>query len=115
VLHLHGDVRDPEAMLLPGERPEEVYREDAANAKITSAYFQAMNVLNYARRVYVVGLSLSPLDAALGAAMGMGLIGNKQAGEVVIVNRSGSKTAKIANQVRTVVPETWSIREMPLE
>ncbi len=61
-------------MLLPGERPEELYRDEDPNARITSAYWQAMNVFKYARRIYIVGLSLSPLDAALGVALGMGLI-----------------------------------------
>jgi hypothetical protein len=115
VHHLHGDIRDPAAMLLPGESPEELCREAIDNAKLTKAYFTAMGVLKRARRVYVAGLSLSPLDAALGVVLGVGLLGNPNPGEIIIVNKNKAETERIAGQVRIVVSAAWSLREMPLE
>jgi hypothetical protein len=112
VRHLHGDIRNPQSMLLPGERPEELYRDEGGNAMITAAYWEAMNIFNYARRVYIVGLSLTPLDAALGVALGMGLVGNKSPGEIIVVNRDRRETARISRQVRMVAPPAWSFREM---
>jgi hypothetical protein len=112
VLHLHGDIRDPQGMLLPGERPEELYREEVPNARITSAYWQAMNAFKYARRIYIAGLSLSPLDAALGVALGMGLVSNEQPGEIVVVNRTCEEASRINREVRMIAPPAWSIREI---
>jgi len=66
VVHLHGDIRKPTGMLLPGERLEELFREEADNATITHAYWTASLMFERARRIYVAGLSLSLLDAAVG-------------------------------------------------
>jgi hypothetical protein len=113
VLHLHGDIRNPDGMLLPGERPEEVYRDEGSNSNITSAYWKAINIFNYARRIYIAGLSLSPLDAALGVILGMGLAGNRLPGEIIVVNRNREETTRITNQVRMMIaPSTWTLREM---
>lgn len=111
VLHVHGDIRDPEGMLLPGEGPEELYRGEVPNARITSAYWQAMNIFKYARRIYVAGLSLSPLDAALGVALGIGLLRNEHPGEIVVVNRA-EDARRICRQFRLIAPPAWSVREI---
>lgn len=72
VLHLHGDISKPSTMLLPGERPEELHRDDEDNAHITEGYWRAMNIFGFARRIYIAGLSLSALDAPLGVHSGWG-------------------------------------------
>ena len=114
VLHLHGDIREPQGMLLPGERPEELYRDEVPNARITSAYFQAINAFRYARKIYIAGLSLSPLDAALGVALGMGVVGNEHPGEIIVVNRTIEEASRINRQVRLIAPPAWKIRDLVL-
>jgi hypothetical protein len=111
VLHLHGSISDPSGMLLPGERPEELYRDEPDNGQITNSYWRAINIFGFARRIYIVGLSLSPLDAALGVILGMGLASAKEPGEIVVVNRA-EDMPRIVRQVRMVAPKGWTIREM---
>jgi len=42
IVHLHGDISEPSGMLLPGERPEELFRNADDTARITNAYWRAM-------------------------------------------------------------------------
>jgi hypothetical protein len=107
VVHLHGDIRKPTGMLLPGERPEERFRQDADNAGITHAYWTASLMFDHARRIYVAGLSLSLLDAALGTLLGMGC-SKRQPGEIFVVNLPGD-SERIARKVQLLVPSGWKI------
>ena len=113
IVHLHGDISEPTGMLLPGERPEELFRTAEGNVRITDACWRAMIIFGFARRVYVVGLSLSPVDAAPGVALGMGLKSAQQPGEIVVVNRK-CEMGRIVRQIRMLAPEGWRIREMPV-
>jgi len=113
IVHLHGDISEPNGMLLPGERPEELFRNAEDNARITNAYWRAMIIFSFARRVYAVGLSLSPLDAALGVALGLGLKSARQPGEIVVVNRKADMD-RIVRQIRMLAPDGWRIRQMPV-
>ena len=72
----------------------------------------------YANRVYVVGLSLSRPDAALGAALNEGLqvwirkASKEASGEVVVVNLQ-EDMERITGQVRMLIPDRWSVRPLP--
>jgi len=97
-------------MLLPGERPEELFRGDAGNVGISHSYWTASLMFGIARRIYVAGLSLSVLDAALGTLLGMGCTPQKP-GEIVIVNLR-DHSDRIRRQLELLLPSSWTIREL---
>lgn len=107
VIHLHGDIRRPSGMLLPGERLEEAFRDDTDNAAITDAYWRATLLFGRARRIYVAGLSLSLLDAALGTLLGMAC-SKKKPGKILVVNLPGD-SERIARKIQLLVPAEWEI------
>ncbi len=109
VLHVHGSIDCPDHLLLPGERPEEPHRLPEENAAISRAYWRAISAIGAAENVCIAGLSLSPLDAALGIVIGMGLRRNgAAAGKLVILSRD-EDAARIERQLRPFVPQGWSI------
>ena len=108
VVHLHGDIRKPSGMLLPGERLEERFREDSDNAAITHAYWTASLMFERARRIYVVGLSLSLLDAALGTLLGMGC-SKRVPGQIFVVNLPGDRSRSRAKFNYSFLPSGKSL------
>jgi hypothetical protein len=117
VLHVHGSIERPSTMLLPGEVLNEPHRDGADNKYLKNTYVDAMGHFAYAKRVYVVGLGLSPSDAALGAALGEGLqvwtrnAGKEAFGEVVVVNLQ-KDMERITGQVRMLIPDRWKVRPL---
>jgi|SRR5438132_2152747 len=118
VLHVHGSIERPSTMLLPGEVLNEPHRDGADKKYLKNTYVDAMGHFAYANRVYVVGLSLSRPDAALGAALNEGLqvwirkASKEASGEVVVVNLQ-EDMERITGQVRMLIPDRWSVRPLP--
>jgi len=117
VLHVHGSIKRPSAMLLPGEVLNEPHRALADNKYLNNTYVDAMGHFAYAKRVYLVGLGLSAPDAALGAALNEGLqvwirkAGKDASGEVVVVNLQ-KEMKRITGQVCMLIPDRWRVRRL---
>ncbi len=108
VVHLHGHVDEPKWMLLPSELPEEPYRSPAEVAQMAK-YQRRWAFFNAAKRIVVYGLSLSPLDASVAHALGMGLDEPKSgsAGEIIVMNCGKEETARVAKRVRMTCLPKW--------
>ena len=119
VRHLHGSIAKPSTMLLPGEVLNEPHRDNTDNEFLRDTYTDAMGHFAFAKRIYVVGLSLSLPDAALGAALNDGLqvwLRRAQGGErgtVVVVNRE-EDIGRIVAQVNVVIPYGWTVKRLPV-
>ena len=73
VMHIHGDVEVPNCMYLPTETSTEPYRNPEINEHIGALTGTAWHLIHEARQLCIYGLSLSPLDAELGAILGAAL------------------------------------------
>jgi len=73
VMHIHGDVEMPSCLYLPTETSTEPYRKPDINEHIGALTGMAAELIRRARQLCIYGLSLSPLDAELGAILGAGL------------------------------------------
>ena len=83
-LHLHGDRKKPERILLPSELEEEDYRQNSDRQHLVKFfdYFKRID------RLIFYGISLSPLDAELGILIGEGFEKKSFSKKLVIIDKS---------------------------
>jgi hypothetical protein len=102
VLHLHGDVSDPETLYLPTELTEEPYRpRTRARKHLVDQLGYAIDAVAKAERIVVYGLSLTSLDVEVGRALSAARHGEPHLKEAVVVD---PKADDVADRLRFFIP-----------
>ncbi len=114
-VYLHGNVEDPDLMLLPGETIDERYRSPAHRRAMKNKLALMSGIINRTRRLVVYGHSVSPVEAELRLALCVGL-GNAPPGEIVIVNLP-SEIDAVRRRLLPLLPQgrAWKITPRPVD
>jgi hypothetical protein len=99
-IHLHGDIGDPSTLYLPSEVTEEAYAPSRSARKyLRKRLGWSVDLVARADRIVVYGLSLSPLDAELGAILSSGRDGEPSLRDAIVVN-TASEVDLVARRLR---------------
>jgi hypothetical protein len=101
VKNLHGEIDDPDHLLMPSEMMQECYRKPEDELVMTGLA-KKWGAFEAARRLVIYGHSLSPLESGLLLTLFMGF-SKAPGGEILIVNRKG-EMERVAERLTPLLP-----------
>ena len=114
VQHIHGDVRDPDLMLLPGETIGENYRDPQHLKLMRDALYRQFAPFQAAKRLVVYGHSLSAIEAELRSALWAFFADAPLCPEICVVAKCKQEAEIIGQRLRPILPKKdWKI--IPIE